>query len=244
MIGRERWDPSPTVFSEKVTALVDLNRRGFLRTSALGAGLVGIGGIAACSQRSGGTETADSSAGITMQAAWVNDAEFLGYYVADSEGYYGDEGIQFTYLSGGPSVVPESSLLAGRADISLTSPDTTIQSIVADQSPFVIVGAQYQKNPIGVVSLARSGINEPKDLVGKRLAVPDANRLSVEAMLKLNNIDQAAVTIVPYAFDPTPLIKGEVDATIDFVTNVPYTIKEEGGEASSFLLYDLSLIHI
>lgn len=197
-----------------------------------------MGGLVACSRRSSGTETSGDTTGITMQAAWVNDAEFLGYYVADSEGYYDDEGIGFTYLSGGPSVVPESTLLAGRADISLTSPDTTIQSIVADQSPFVIIGAQYQKNPIGVVSLVGSGINEPKDLIGKRLAVPDANRLSVEAMLKLNGVDQAAVTIVPYAFDPTPLIRGEVDATIDFVTNVPFTIKEEGAEASSFLLYD------
>lgn len=219
--------------------MADLNRRGFLRASALtGAGLVTVGGLVACSRRSGEAEAADTASGITMQAAWVNDAEFIGYYVADSEGYYNEAGIQFTYLSGGPSVIPESTLLAGRADVSLTSPDTTIQSILADGSPFVIVGAQYQKNPIGVVSLVGNNINEPKDLVGKRLAVPDANRLSVEAMLKLNNVDQAAVTIVPYAFDPTPLIRGEVDATIDFVTNVPYTIEEAGAEPSSFLLYD------
>ena len=57
-------------------------------------------------------------------------------------------------------------------------------------------------------------------------------------MLKLNDIDKAQVNIVPYAYDPTPLIKGEIDASLDFTTNVPYTIKTLGAEATSFLLYD------
>jgi hypothetical protein len=57
-------------------------------------------------------------------------------------------------------------------------------------------------------------------------------------MLKLNNIDKAQLNIVPYAYDPTPLIKGEIDASLDFTTNVPYTIKQAGPEAVSFLLYD------
>ena len=43
---------------------------------------------------------------------------------------------------------------------------------------------------------------------------------------------------MPYAYDPTPLIKGEIDASIDFTTNVPYTIEQAGEKATSFLLYD------
>ena len=70
------------------------------------------------------------------------------------------------------------------------------------------------------------------------LAVPPVNVISVEAMLKLNGIDKAQVNIVPYAYDPTPLIKGEIDASIDFTTNVPYTIEQAGKRGDSFLLYD------
>jgi len=68
--------------------------------------------------------------------------------------------------------------------------------------------------------------------------VPPVNVISVEAMLKMNGIDPADVNIVPYAYDPTPLIKGEIDASLDFTTNVPYTISQQGVEATSFLLYD------
>jgi ABC-type nitrate/sulfonate/bicarbonate transport system substrate-binding protein len=122
--------------------------------------------------------------------------------------------------------------------LALTTPDSTINAIVNDGAPFVIVGAQYQKNPIGVISLKKNPINSPADLVGKTLAVPASNTLSVEAMLKLSGIDKGDVNIVPYAYDPTPLVKGEIDASIDFATNVPYSIEQAGEEASSFLLYD------
>ena len=57
-------------------------------------------------------------------------------------------------------------------------------------------------------------------------------------MLRLNGIARNAVRIVPYQFDPTPLIKGEVDATVDFVTDVHYTVGLAGKKAISFLLYD------
>lgn len=175
---------------------------------------------------------------MTMQAAWINDAEFSGYFIAIDEGYYADEGLAVDYLPGGPDVIPESTIVAGRADLALTTPDTTIKAIADQGAKFKIIGAQYQKNPIGVVSLSKNPILSPRDLVGKTLAVPPVNTISVEAMLKMNGIDRDSVNIVPYSYDPTPLIKGEIDASLDFTTNVPYTIKTLGEEAESFLLYD------
>ena len=203
-----------------------MDRRGFIGTATAAAALGAFGRRAA------------AATPLTMQAAWVNDAEFAGYFLAIDEGYYTAEGLDLTYLSGGPDVIPESSLLSAKADLALTTPDTTIKAIVEQGAPFKIIGAQYQKNPIGVVSLAKNPINEPKDLVGKTLAVPPVNVISVEAMLKLSGIDRSQVNIVPYAYDPTPLIKGEIDASIDFTTNVPFTIEQAGEKAHSFLLYD------
>ena len=175
---------------------------------------------------------------LTMQAAWINDAEFMGYFIAMDNGYYRDVGIELTYLSGGPDVIPESTIITGKADLALTTPETTIKAIADQGAKFKIIGAQYQKNPIGIVSLASNPINSPQDLVGKTLAVPPVNVIAVEAMLKINGVDRSTVNIVPYAYDPTPLIKGNIDASLDFTTNVPYTIKTKGVEATWFLLYD------
>ena len=203
-----------------------LTRRGFLGTAAAAAATPLL------------PRSALAATPLTMQAAWINDAEFAGYFLAMDEGYYAAEGLDLGYLSGGPDVIPESTIIAGRADLALTTPDTTIKAIAEQGAPFKIIGAQYQKNPIGIVSLVSNPIAEPKDLIGKTLAVPPVNVISVNAMLKLNGIDPSQVNIVPYAYDPTPLIKGEIDASLDFTTNVPYTIGQQGVEATSFLLYD------
>ncbi len=181
---------------------------------------------------------ARAASALTMQAAWINDAEFTGYFTAIDNGYYKDEGLDLTYLSGGPDLIPESSIIAGKADLALTTPDTTIKAIVDQGAKFKIIGAQYQKNPHGIISLAKNPIRDPKELVGKTLAVPPVNVISVEVMLRANDVDRSQVNIVPYAYDPTPLIKGEIDASLDFTTNVPFTIKQQGAEAVSFLLYD------
>lgn len=205
---------------------VSLNRRSFLAATAAASALPLM------------PRMARAASPFAMQAAWINDAEFAGYFLAMDQGYYAAEGLDLTYLSGGPDVIPESTIVAGRADLALTTPDTTIKAIAEQGAKFKIIGAQYQKNPIGIVSLAKNPITTPAEMVGKTIAVPPVNTISVEAMLAMNNIDRASVNIVPYAYDPTPLIKGEIDASLDFTTNVPYTIKTLGEDATSFLLYD------
>ena len=202
-----------------------LSRRPAMALMAGGLALSRIGRVAAASE-------------LAFQASWVNDAEFTGYFVAIDQGYYRDQGLELDYLPGGPDVIPESALLADRADLTLTTPDTTIKAITEQGAPFKIIGAQYQKNPLGVVSLADKPINDPKELIGKTLAVPPVNVISVDAMLKLNGVPKDQVRIVPYAYDPTPLIEGEIDASVDFTTNVPFTIEQAGKKAHSFLLYD------
>jgi len=173
-----------------------------------------------------------------MQAPWVNDAEFIGYFVALQNGWYKAEGLDLVYQPGGPDIIAEGTLLSKRADIALTPMETTANLVVRDHAPLKVIGTQYQKSPLGVVSLRKSQINNPQDLIGKTLAVPPANILTVEALLKLNHIKKSDVKIVPYQYDPSPLLRGEVDATIDFVTNVPYAIEQAGGVPSSFLIYD------
>ncbi|MEZ5668704.1 MAG: ABC transporter substrate-binding protein [Alphaproteobacteria bacterium] len=206
---------------------IAMNRRSFLAT---GAAATAAGALP--------WRRARAADPFAMQAAWINDAEFCGYFVAIDNGYYAEEGLELDYLSGGPDVIPESALLSGRAPLALTTPDTTIKAIVDQGAPFKIVGTQYQKNPIGIVSLAKAPITTPQELVGKTLAVPPVNTISVNAMLQMNGIDPADVRIVPYAYDPTPLIQGEIDASLDFTTNVPFTIEQAGEPAVSFLLYD------
>jgi ABC-type nitrate/sulfonate/bicarbonate transport system substrate-binding protein len=211
-----------------------LTRRGFCRSFLAST----LAPLTAADLASPSTARAAAANTVALQAAWVNDAEFIGYFVALRNGYYSAQGVDMQYLSGGPDVIPESSLLAGKAPVALTVPDTTIKAITTQGAAFKIIGAQFQKTPIGVVSLASRPVPNVKALEGKILAVPPVNMAQVTGMLRINGIAKSAVRIVPYHFDPTPLIKGEIDATVDFVTDVPYTVSLAGQKAISFLLYD------
>jgi ABC-type nitrate/sulfonate/bicarbonate transport system substrate-binding protein len=196
-----------------------------------------------CQRRKPGSQV------LRVQLPWVYDAEFLGYLVANNKKaatqlgktktFYEDEGLEVVLKAGGPDIIPEVTLLHKDADVALTSPDNTLTYVAKERAPLVIVGTQYYKSPLGVVSLGGSGINGPKDLVGKRLAVPTVNVPSVNAMLEANGIKAADVLIRPYQYDPSVLMNGTVDATLDFVTNVPFVIeKKTNKKPVSFLLAD------
>ena len=93
------------------------NRRSFLQTAAV---MGAVSPMAVWSQ---------TAAKLTLQAAWVNDAEFMGYFIAMDNGYYKAEGLELKYLSGGPDVIPEASLLSKKADVALTTVETAIKAI-------------------------------------------------------------------------------------------------------------------
>jgi ABC-type nitrate/sulfonate/bicarbonate transport system substrate-binding protein len=178
---------------------------------------------------------------LIFQANWVNDPEFIGYMLAIEKGFYGNEGLNVTYIPGGPSVIPEGSLLSGKSDIALTTLITTAKAIVERNAPLKIIGTQYQRTPVGIISLAGSGINSPKDLMGKTIAVPTVGDAEFKALMKLHNVAADSVRVVPYTFNPASLINGSVDAVWDFVTQVPHMVEQAGKKPNSFLIYDNGL---
>src|SRR5258706_313794 len=53
---------------------------------------------------------------FTVQMKWVPQAQFAGYYVAASKGYYKAEGLDVTIKPGGPDVSPVQVLAGNQAD--------------------------------------------------------------------------------------------------------------------------------
>jgi ABC-type nitrate/sulfonate/bicarbonate transport system substrate-binding protein len=207
-----------------------MTRRRFNATLGF-AGLAAAGAFA--SSPSSAAETV-----INFQSTWLNDPEFLGYMLAIDKGYYAEEGLKVNYLPGGPNLIPEGSLLSGKGDIALTNTITTAKAVVEKGAPLKIIGTQYQKSPVGFISFESAGIKEPKDLIGKTVAVSTLASSTVMAFLKLHNIAQDKLRIVPYAFNPAPLINGEIDSVVDFVTQLPFLAEKASGKKVTYFLLD------
>lgn len=185
---------------------------------------------------------ADGKPRLLMQSSYINDAEFLGYYIAMDKGFYRTEGVDFTYRPGGPDIIPESALFSGKADLALTDIDTTVSAIAKQGAKFRIIGAQFQKNPMGVLSLSERPVRTPQDLVGKTLSVSPVSMALVRAFMRINGLPPDSVRIVPdLQSDPTSLLVGAVDAALGFVSDYPFVIAQHGKTPVSFLLGDYGL---
>jgi ABC-type nitrate/sulfonate/bicarbonate transport system substrate-binding protein len=178
---------------------------------------------------------------LTVQLNWILSEGFAGEFFADSMGYFEDAGFSSVNLVPGPSTgVPE--LLAGTADVAVSNSVAVGAAVASEDVPLKIIGATYQSNPFTILSLADGGdITSPEDLIGKRIGVQDSNTALFNALLAANDIDPTELTIVPVQYDPAPLVNGEVDGFVAYLTNESIAVAAQGYEVSNLPFADNGL---
>jgi ABC-type nitrate/sulfonate/bicarbonate transport system substrate-binding protein len=173
---------------------------------------------------------------FNLQSAWLNDPEFIGYMIAIDNGYYAAQGLSVHYMPGGPDVNPAAGLLSGKADISLSDLTGTAKAWEKG-GQLKIIGVQYQKSPLGVISLEKANIKAPRDLIDRTVACPALDLPTFQALLKVAGVPKDKVRVAPFASDPVPLLSGEIDAVVEFVTDLPFLIEQRGGQKTSYFLF-------
>lgn len=226
-------------------------RRDFVRAGLGAVGLTAVGGplLAACgssaSKSAASVGTGTTGPGpknfgtLTYRLSWVENVEFAGAYIADSKGYYKAEGFSgLSIIPGGPSATPmETDVVTKKAIVAISSPDIT-GAAVAKGAPLKIIGAQYQKNPFVIMSMADKPIAKPEDMYGKKIGVQGANESVWNAFLAAAKLDASKITKVPVQFDPTPLTQGTVDGWFSFITNEPVDLGMKGFKVATMMLAD------
>ncbi|GIG55232.1 ABC transporter substrate-binding protein [Demequina activiva] len=187
------------------------------------------------------TEAMESFGELTVQLSWIKNEEFAGEFFADSKGYYTEAGFETVNLIPGPST-GVAELVSGQVDVALSDAVSIGSGIGNEGAPLKIIGATYQKNPFTVLSLADGGdIATPEDMIGKRIGVQDSNTALFMALLAANGISEDDLEIVPVQYDPAPLISGEVDGFIAYLTNESLTVAAEGYETTNLPFADNGL---
>jgi ABC-type nitrate/sulfonate/bicarbonate transport system substrate-binding protein len=225
-----------------------LSRRRLLLRGLQWGGLAAAGGplLAACGSGSGSGSAGTASSGggkdlggLALRLSWIKNVEFAGSYIADSKGYYKTQGFSSVNLiAGGPSATPqETDVVTRKALVGISGPDITGAAVVKG-APLKIIGAQYQKNPFAILSMAKKPIKTPQDMYGKKIGVQATNESVWGAFVKASGIDASKITKVPVQFDPLPLTQGTVDGWFSFLTNEPNDLRSKGFEVTTFLLAD------
>jgi ABC-type nitrate/sulfonate/bicarbonate transport system substrate-binding protein len=175
------------------------------------------------------TASGDASYGeLNLQLSWILNEEFAGEYFADSKGYFTDAGFDSVNLVPGPST-GVAELASGTADVALSDAVAVGAAIANEAAPVKIIGTTFQKNPFTILSLADGGnIATADDLKGKRIGVQDSNKSLFDAFLVANGLTEDDLTVVPVQYDPAPLVNGEVDGFIAYLTNEAISVEMEG----------------
>lgn len=189
--------------------------------------------LAGCAPSTPSAPEEASHGEISIQYSWIKNEEFAGEFYAYDKGYYTEAG--FTAVNGisGPDT-GVAKLLSGTVQVALSDAASIGAAIAEQDADLKIIGATFQKNPFTILSLKSGGnIATPADLVGKKIGVQDSNASVFNAILAANNIDASQVTVVPVGFDPTPLIEGEVDGFMAYLTNEAITVELAGHEVTN-----------
>lgn len=216
-----------------------MSRRALLRDGMLASGLMlGAPLLAACGNGSKAEPAKARAIGAgSLRLPWVENVEFAGSYIADTNGYYKADGFSsFTLIPGGPAATPpETDLVAGKALFGISAPALVASAVVRGGAGIKIIGAQFQKNPYVIVSMASKPIKTPRDMIGKKIGVQALNESVWAAFLKANHINPNSITKVPVQFDPSPLTTGTVDGWVGFITEEPIALRSKGFKVVTFL---------
>ena len=218
-----------------------LQRTGTWGAAALGAGLLG-GTLDACSSgssssstKSGGSSSAPYK--LNYQLGWIPNAEFAGTYIALEKGYFKSAGVDTSILPGGPTTAPIAIIEAGKALVTIADPVVTATG-VKQGADVRIIGAQYQRSPYAITSLAKNPIPNPHAMIGRKIGLAASDQSNWQAFLKLNHISASQVPTVPIQFDPSVLVTGECDGIVAFSYEQSSELAQKGVQTTSFLFDD------
>lgn len=196
-----------------------------------------------------GSMAAGSMAAELTKIKFTLDWRFEGpsapFLMAKAKGYFEAEGLDVTIDAGAGSAGAVTRVATGAYDMGFVDFNALVEHDASNPaSKLQAVYMVYNFTPAAVVTLKKSGIAKPADLVGKTLAAPvfDAGRKAFPAFAKSNNIDPAAVKwqSVDPAIRETLLARGEVDGITGFSFTSVLSLEARGVKASDLnvMLYN------
>ncbi|MDP2963461.1 MAG: ABC transporter substrate-binding protein [Sulfurimicrobium sp.] len=163
---------------------------------------------------------------VTMQLRWLHQFQFAGYYAALHKGYYREKGLDVTIVAGAPDRHPVEEVMAGRAQYGEANSELLFHYLKGD--PLVALAAIFQHSPSVLLTRKDSGIRTPQDLIGKRIMmVGGTEDVDFLAMLANEGVVSHKFEILPSSYDIQDLINGKTDAFNAYLTNEPYSMREQ-----------------
>lgn len=185
---------------------------------------------------------AEAAEKIRAQLSWISTVQYADHWIAQEKELFAKRGLEVEFLAGGPNA-PKAlvTVAAGQADIGYTNWQSFLEAVRLGND-YVLIGAPMYGSPMGIISLKKKPIREPKDLVDAKILAQGPHEKSlIEAVLKMSNLPADQWTMVPAGYSPEPLLAGDGDGYTAYATNQAITLQMMGmklGEDFYFTSFD------
>ncbi|MGE0802165.1 MAG: ABC transporter substrate-binding protein [Lautropia sp.] len=182
---------------------------------------------------------------IQLQLNWFHLADHSPIYLAMKKGYYKEESLDLTVLRGSGSSDSAKKVDLGQSDVGISDAPTVLTAI-SKGANLTMVAVVYDKAGNNLFFRKSAKIQTPKDLVGRKIAVPpaDSHRVLWPAFAAMHGIDPSSVTMVNVKPEGKQAIvaAGEVDGAFDLYTSYAIWEKVLGkGDVGHLLWADFGL---
>jgi len=190
------------------------------RVARAAAGLATLIGAALALGACGSDAASDERFDLMLD--YVVNPDHAGIYMAESEGYFDDEGLDVELRVPPDPAAPLKQVAAGRVDLGISyEPEV---ALAREQGLDVVAVAALVQSPLtSLISLPAAGIDDPADLEGKTVVTAGIPYQSayLETILDDAGVDPASVEEVNVGFNLVPpLLSGKADAMLGGFLNV------------------------
>jgi NitT/TauT family transport system substrate-binding protein len=187
---------------------------------------------------SGAAAAADK---VTVQLKWLPQAQFAGYYVAQTKGYYKEADLDVTIKPGGPDIAPAQVLAANGADLTV---DWMPSALAAREAgvPMVNVAQIFNRSGMMLTCKKASGVSTKADFKGKTLGVWFGGNeypfLSWMGTLGLKTSGATPdVKVLKQGFNVDPLLQNQAACVSTMIYNEYWQIIDAGVKPADLVTF-------
>lgn len=178
---------------------------------------------------------------VRLQLKWYHQFQFAGYYAAQAQGYYREEGLDVEIVEADMRHTSIESVVSGVAQYGIGDAEIVIARI--QRQPVVALAAIFQHPPHILLSKKSSQIRSPADLIGKRIMLGNTTWHDAQhrALMLKHGISPQEITILPQSGRLEDLLEDKVDAISAYATVEPLRMAELGIESSMLIAMDFGI---
>ena len=213
----------------------------------LGAAAVTALSMTACTQNApeaqGETEQAEELTDITLVLDWTPNTNHTGFYVAQDQGYFAEEGLNVSIVQP-PEDGAVAMVASGQAQFGIDFQDYLAPVFTSEEEiPVEAVAALIQHNTSGIISLKEDGIDSPKGLEGKNYATWDlpVEKAMMQNIVEADGGDFSKVNMIPeYVENEPAALQQDIDAIWVYYAWAGISCKQAGLDTNMIYFKDIT----